>query len=345
LWLCLGSRPVSASTDALCKANSTANTIAPNDGLAYRVAIVTGGDSGLGKAIAETLAKQGATVVIAGRDLEKCQNAIRNWSGVAVCMELNLASFKSVRAFAAEFLKSYQTLNYLINNAGTSGGGKLSFKTVDGFEGVFQINYLGPFLLTELLLPTLRKNHGWSPARIINVASTMEEFACREVFAPVDCLKDWKYLPPPIFNKSFDINGTKYNASTYGISKFALIEHAAQLAVREGPNSIQAFSVCPGFVVTGMTNTSKRNFTKACQMMNSGPFHQDPCPYTPQQGAAVIAACAMLQPHSGGWYTRYTGCSETQPVMHGFTMAMQSDLYSRSLQWVSHDTSANTLLV
>merc|ERR1712050_483039 len=134
------------------------------------------------------------------------------------------------------------------NNAGISGSGNAVRKTQDGFEEVFEVNYLGHFLLTELMLPTLRRTAAQGePARIVNTASTA-------VGAPKDCFKDWSYLPTPTDLKPIVYNGTAYNASTYGISKFAQIQHAAELADREAANNVQAFSLCPGLVVTGMTN-------------------------------------------------------------------------------------------
>jgi len=153
-------------------------------------------------------------------------------------------------------------------------------------------------------------------------------------------------LPTPIFDKPIAVNGTKFNVSTYGISKFAQIQHAAELADREAANNVQAFSLCPGLVVTGMTNVSKQNFTQTCKVLPQYGMTQDPCPYTAQQGAAVIASCALKASSSGAWYTRYTGCSDDKPVVeHGFTLSMRHALYERSLQWVTSGDNDNSLIV
>merc|ERR1712217_432725 len=107
-----------------------------------------------------------------------------------VGMELNLGSFASVREFAQQFLGHYGTLNYLLNNAGISGSGNAVRKTQDGFEEVFEVNYLGHFLLTELMLPTLRRTAAQGrPARIVNTASSAHMQACTDVGAPNDCFK------------------------------------------------------------------------------------------------------------------------------------------------------------
>jgi len=337
--------------DRACSKNSTAMDVAAGISLGGHVTIITGGDNGLGYAAAETFAKQGATVVIASHNLEKCMSAAHNISASTgsthvTGMALDLGSFASVRAFVTQFLKDFGTLNYLLNNAGISHG---NFKTGDGFEAVFQINYLGHFLLTELLLPTLRKSAAQKmPAKVVNTASSAHFTACTSIGAPDDCFKDWKYLPTPTGLKPIVYNGTKYNASTYGISKFAQIQHAAELAGRESTNGVKAFSVGPGYVVTGMTNVSGVNFTKSCQYLQGPPYNipEDPCPYTAQQGAAVMVGCALRAMHSGGWYTRYTDCSDDRPVEeHGFTLAMRPELYRRSRQWVGLEGDAAVVFI
>merc|ERR1711871_537321 len=122
------------------------------------------------------------------------QNITKEVGGNVVGMVLDLSSFQSVRNFTRQFLKDYNVLNYLINNAGMSGldshGQPHSHQTEDGFEEVFQVNYLGHFLLTELLLPLLRQNHGFSPSRIVNTASYEEYRACSMLNASDDCFKD-----------------------------------------------------------------------------------------------------------------------------------------------------------
>lgn len=323
-----------ASSSGLCSNYSTADEIAHGRSLAHQVAIVTGGDSGLGYETAKTLAKHGATVVIASHNLAKCHEASRNITaavgGNVVGMMLDLGSFASVRNFTAQFLKDYTVLNYLINNAGINHAG-LSDKTEDGFEEIFQINYLGHFLLTELLLPILRNNRGFSPARIVNTASYVYDWTCITLNVSDGCLKDWTFFPPPISS------GPRILPNTYGLSKLALIEHAAELSVREARNDIQAFSVAPGFVNTPI---NWRNETWACTATQE----QTPCPYTPEQGAAVIAACALTATQAGGFFSRKSGCSEDLVRPHGFTMAMRPELYDRSLQWVGLTSSTKTLL-
>jgi NAD(P)-dependent dehydrogenase (short-subunit alcohol dehydrogenase family) len=332
----------SESDAGLCGDKSTALDVAAGATLQKQVAIVTGGDSGLGYETARALAKQGATVVIASHNLEKCKSAahdlaVSTGNADIFGMALDLESFASVREFAAEFLRRHQTLSYLMNNAGMDHHGFYMART--GFELQFQVNYLGHFLLTELLLPTLRKTAEKNlPAKIVNTASSGHFLACMWVGAPEDCFKDWTYIPPRDL-KPFIRNGTETNVSTYGISKFARIQHAAVLAVREAANGMKAFSTCPGYAISGMTNTTPSDYKRVCNFIEAL-WSQDICPYTTEEGAAVNVACALHAEDSGKWHTRYKGCSDSKPVMeHGFTVGMQKEFYDRSLHWVGHSAS------
>lgn len=124
-----------------------------------KVCIVTGGNTGIGKATVEGLAKQGATVVLACRDLDKGRAALeevqaRTQSNALHLMRLDLASLQSVREFVRAFTAKFQRLDVLVENAGVSTGKRQL--TADGFEMDFGVNHLGHFLLVELLLPTLK---------------------------------------------------------------------------------------------------------------------------------------------------------------------------------------------
>jgi NAD(P)-dependent dehydrogenase (short-subunit alcohol dehydrogenase family) len=136
-----------------------------------QVCLVTGASSGLGRATAEGLARLGATVHMLARNESKGQwvreGIISRTEDETVHLEIaDLSSLTSVRAFAERFLDRERHLDVLINNAGAL----LSEReiSVDGFELSFATNVLGPFLLTNLLLPLLKTG---APSRIINVSS------------------------------------------------------------------------------------------------------------------------------------------------------------------------------
>lgn len=136
-----------------------------------KVVLITGGNSGIGLETARDLAKRGAKIVIASRDEKKSKEAVEDIIATTgndriEHKHLDLGNFSSVRKFAEEFKKEFDRLDILINNSGTGG---LKHKlTEDQIDIVTQINYFGPFLLTNLLLDTVIKS---KPSKIIIVSS------------------------------------------------------------------------------------------------------------------------------------------------------------------------------
>lgn len=139
-----------------------------------RVCIVTGANSGIGKATSLALARINATLVLACRNRERGQAVLaeirrESESSSVELMLVDMASQQSIRHFVQEFKSRYSRLHVLINNAANFDQGvRKAVLTEDGMEAVFATNHLGPFLMTNLLLDTLKAS---APARIINVAS------------------------------------------------------------------------------------------------------------------------------------------------------------------------------
>ncbi|MCB0221333.1 MAG: SDR family oxidoreductase [Chrysiogenetes bacterium] len=136
-----------------------------------KIVVITGANSGIGKAAATDLARKGAHVVMLCRNQSKAEAAreeIRRDSGSDTVdfIQADLASFDSIRQAAAQVQKDYPRIDVLLNNAGLMLSKRS--ETADGFEMQFGTNHLGPFLLTNLLLQTLKDS---GPARIVNVAS------------------------------------------------------------------------------------------------------------------------------------------------------------------------------
>ena len=137
-----------------------------------RVFLVTGANSGIGKATASGLARLGGTVVMACRSATRGeaarQDVVRDSGNSSVYLEIvDLASEESTRSFAEEFQRKYPRLDVLINNAGVYTAHREV--TPDGLERTFEVNYLSGFLLTHLLLDLLKKS---APSRIVNVSSS-----------------------------------------------------------------------------------------------------------------------------------------------------------------------------
>ncbi len=137
-----------------------------------QVAIITGGNSGIGKEAAIGIARTGAHVVIAARNPTKAAAAVTEIEtradarGRVEFMPIDLASFASVREFVEAFSAKHDHLDILLNNAGLVLRKRV--ETVDGHETQFQVNHLSHFLLTNLLHDALAKS---APARVINVSS------------------------------------------------------------------------------------------------------------------------------------------------------------------------------
>src|SRR3954451_18990173 len=144
-----------------------------------RTVLITGGNTGLGLETAVALAREGAPVVITSRDAQKGEVArteIRERSGSddVEVVELDLATLASVRDFAPRFAEIHDHLDVLVNNAGVMLGSRR--ETVDGYEMTFQVNHLGPFLLTNRLRDLLVAGN---EARVVNVASAAHSGARR----------------------------------------------------------------------------------------------------------------------------------------------------------------------
>ena len=212
------------------------------------------GNAGLGKQTIQQLAKhRPARIYLAARDETKGKNAIaslqESLEGLSVdirYLPLDLASFKSIHAAAAQFTSECDRLDTLILNAGVMAQ-PLSM-TEDGYEIQFGTNHVGHFLLTKLLLPTLQRTSEQedSDVRIISVASM-----------------GWQMAPTPVSTAlslmmSVDAQKEANRWTKYGISKAANILFAAELA-RRYPR-ITAVSVHPGVIITGLYD--------ACKQMN-----------------------------------------------------------------------------
>jgi NAD(P)-dependent dehydrogenase (short-subunit alcohol dehydrogenase family) len=210
----------------------------PGDGTEGKVCLVTGATSGIGEVTARELAKQGATLVIVGRNRQKAEATIeeiksRSGNENVEYLLADLSSQKEIRSLAQEFKSRHDRLDVLVNNAGAvfSEYGE----TEDGIERTFAVNHLNYFLLTNLLLDTLKAG---APSRIVNVASDAHQGA----------------------ELDFDDLGAKQNYGlmrAYGRSKLANVMFTYELARRLEGTGVTANALHPGAVATnfGSNNT------------------------------------------------------------------------------------------
>jgi NAD(P)-dependent dehydrogenase (short-subunit alcohol dehydrogenase family) len=196
-----------------------------------KICLITGGTNGIGKSTALGLAKMGATVVIVGRNVPKTAQvveAIRAASGNNNVDSLlaDLSSQQEVRRLADEFKSTYPHLHVLLNNVGAAFLQRQL--SLDGIEMTFALNHLAPFLLTNVLLDTLKAS---APARIINVSSGAHTSGKIE----------------------FDnLQGERtYGFGAYPNAKLANILFTMELARRVEGSGVTVNALHPGFTATG----------------------------------------------------------------------------------------------
>ncbi len=239
-------------------------------------ALVTGGNTGIGRETAVGLARLGARVVFTSRDAERGRAALRDVrrrSGRddVQMLELDLASLASVRAFAAAFLARFDRLHVLVNNAGVAGFTGRQ-ETEDGFERMFGVNHLGHFLLTQLLLDRIRES---APARIVNLSSEGYRYAAEGL--PWDDLQSTR-----------DYQGSL----CYGRSKLANLYFTAELARRLAGTGVAVNAVHPGFVATELGRMRPEDVERAKRTGSGKPSERSapdlshlPPPKRPEDGA------------------------------------------------------------
>lgn len=195
--------------------------------------MITGANSGIGKATALGLAKLGATVIMVCRDRARGQNALREISqrsgstSISLLMA-DLASQKSIRQLAVEFKETHHNLHVLINNAGVFLTKRIL--TDEGMETTFAVNHLAPFLLANLLLDALKAS---TPSRVVTVSSE----AHRGEQLSFDDLQGEKHY-------------SGYHA--YGQSKLANVLFTYELARKLNETGVTANCLHPGVVRTNL---------------------------------------------------------------------------------------------
>jgi NAD(P)-dependent dehydrogenase (short-subunit alcohol dehydrogenase family) len=205
-------------------AASTASEVIDGIDLSGKIAIVTGGNTGIGLETTKVLAAAGATVIVAARDIDKAR---KNLQGIAhtELAAMDLMDPASIDAFANEFLASGRPLHLLIHNAGIMWVPLRRNKA--GIESQLATNYLASFQLTARVWPALKKAGG---ARVVNVSSQGHQFA------PVD------FDDPNFQHREYD------TLQAYGQSKTASNLFALELDNRASAFAIRAYSLHPGSI-------------------------------------------------------------------------------------------------
>ena len=276
--------------------STTAENVLPSKDLTGYVVVITGSNTGLGLETARVLCKQGALVVFACRDVEKAQQAVASLPSEykTDVIRLDLASLASVREFARTFASRYSKLDILINNAGVMASPYL--KTSDGFELQFGVNYLGHFLLTNLLLPQLEAAE---EGRVVNVSSMGHRFNILNL-DDLNCERYSTSRLYPIY----------YKWVQYGNSKIAQILHAIELnrRLRERDSTVTVYALHPGAILTNLFQYVSVIYWLMYLLLSF-------LCKSVQQGAATSVFCAIhpsVKNYSGGFFK---DCKTMRPTL------------------------------
>src|SRR6476646_11805723 len=186
--------------------------------LTGKVAIITGGGSGIGKAIATAFVREGAKVVIAGRDGKKLERAAAEIGGECVAVSADVSHADDVQKLVDAALGRFQGINVLVNNAAVLLPGTAESLSEEDFDQTFAVNVRGLWLLSRAVLPHMRTSGGGS---IVNIASVLSMLGAR-------------------------------NRVAYASSKGAVMAMTKAMALDHAAENIRVNCICPGIVATEM---------------------------------------------------------------------------------------------
>ncbi|KAI4871240.1 hypothetical protein NFI96_019763 [Prochilodus magdalenae] len=273
-----------------------------------KTVLITGANTGIGKETAIDLAKRGARIIMACRDMEKAEAALKevieaSGNQNVVTRKLDLSDSKSIREFAQTINSEEKEVNILINNAGVMvcpyG------KTADGFEMQIGVNHMGHFLLTYLLLDLIKRS---VPARIISVSSMAHKWGTINLD---------------------DLNSEKrYDKSkAYSQSKLANVLFTRSLAKKLEGTGVTTYALHPGVVQTELWRHLNRPQQAAIWFIK--PFTK-----TSVQGAQTTIYCAVapeLEAESGKYYSDCAPASCSAAAMNDETAVRLWDLSCQML--------------
>ena len=275
-----------------------------------KICMITGANSGIGKATAIGLAKMGATIVMVCRNKDRGEEALEDIkkeciNGIVDLIVADLSTQKAIHQLVKDFKERYQFLHVLINNAGINLSKRVL--TEDGIETTLAVNYLAQFLLSNLLLDILQAS---SPARIVNVASS-------------------------ILSKTINfenLNGEKHyrQLNAYGQSKLAVILFTYEFARRIEGTGVTVNCLHPGYVKTNLI----RNFRKFVKYFYPfiGLFMK-----SPKKGAKTsiyLASSPEVQNVSGKYFKNR---KEAESVEASYDEELAKDLWEVSLTLTNLD--------
>ncbi len=192
--------------------------------LTGRVALVTGGNGGIGLGMAKGLADAGATVAIAGRNAAKAEAALKTLGPKSIFLEVEIADATSCKAMAEQALARLDRIDILINNAGTNDRKRPELYAPDEWRAIVETNLSGSFFAAQAVYPAMKTVGG---GKIINIGSMMS-----------------------IFGASF--------TAPYAASKGGVVQMTKALATAWATDNIQVNAVLPGWIDTDLTQAARK---------------------------------------------------------------------------------------
>ena len=265
-------------------AKSTADEVINGIDLSAKIAIVTGGNTGIGLETTKVLAAAGATVIVAARDVEKAKKNLEGIQNVVI-EEMDVMNPLSIDQFAKKFLASEKPLHLLINNAGIMWVPLR--RDSRGIESQLATNYLGQYHLTARLFPALKKANG---ARVVNVSSLGHQMG------------SFNFDDPNFLHREYE------TLQSYGQSKTASNLFSLELDNRAKAYNVRAYAVHPGSIAG--TELAREASLELFQKMGFLDADGNMLPEvaanlkTIPQGAATTVWCATSAQldHIGGVY-------------------------------------------
>ena len=184
--------------------------------LEKKIAIVTGGGAGIGKAIATAFAREGANVVIAGRDSRKLERAAAEIGSHCLPVAADVSKVDDVRKLAVAAIEKFKRIDILVNNAGILLPGTAESLSEEDFDQTFAVNVRGLWMLSRAVLPQMRAGRGGS---IVNIGSVLSTLGAR-------------------------------NRVAYAASKGAVLAMTRAMALDHAAENIRVNCICPGIVET-----------------------------------------------------------------------------------------------
>ncbi|WP_433570443.1 SDR family NAD(P)-dependent oxidoreductase [Streptomyces sp. CA-251247] len=292
---------------------STTDDVLAGIDLTGKLAVVTGGYSGIGLETVRALTGAGAHAVVPARRVARAEEALEGIAGVEVG-ELDLADQESVRTYAERFIATGRSIDLMINNAGIMAAPEA--RVGPGWESQFATNHLGHFALVNRLWPAIAQGGG----RVVSVSSRGHQFSGIR----------WDDIP---FERGYD----KWQA--YGQAKTANVLFAVQLDALGQGSGVRAFSVHPGGILTSLVRHIPREEMIAAGWVDTEGNVTMEGLKTPTQGAAtqVWAATSAQLDGMGGLYCE--DCDVAEPaaddaVMTSGVKAYATDPEEAARLWV-----------